>query len=110
MKDFVLNNLDLVLSLLLAVGSIISTIIINIKTKKKLKIEDIKVAINSFIADAENLKNYTGEEKKNYVITRALQISKGIMKETDIDAYIESQVALTNVVNTQKKGGANGKR
>lgn len=110
MKNFVLNNIDLILAIMFAFISVISTIIAKIKSNKKLKIEDIKVHINTFIADAENLKNYTGEEKKNYVITRALQISKGLMKESEIDAYIESQINLTNVVNIQKKGGVNGKR
>ncbi len=66
------------------------------------QIDLVKNAINQFIKDAEQMKNYTGAEKKNYVLTRAMQIAKDLLTNEQIDCYIEEQVNLTKEVNTQK--------
>ena len=70
---------------------------------KHEQIDLVKNAINQFIIDAEQMKNYTGTEKKNYVLTRAMQIAKDLLTNEQIDCYIEEQVNLTKEVNTQKK-------
>lgn len=70
---------------------------------KHEQIDLAKTAINQFIKDAEQMKNYTGAEKKNYVITRALQIAKDLLTNEQIDCYIEEQVALTKAVNATQK-------
>ena len=45
------------------------------------------------------MRNYTGIEKKNYVLTRSIQLACGLMSNEEIDDYIESQVQLTDSVN-----------
>ena len=62
-------------------------------------VEIAKGAINQFIKDAEQMKNYTGKERKQYVMTRAIQIVGNLLTNDEIDCYIESMVALTREVN-----------
>lgn len=103
MKEFVLNNLDVILALILALISGTITIINVIRVKKSEKAtadvkatalarEELMATINDLIIDAEKLKQYNGEEKKQYVMTRALQICSGVMSQDEIDNYIEEQV------------------
>ena len=102
----------------LVVINILSVVIMFIRNKvtakvKALKAETenenkheqislVKIAINQFIKDAEQMRNYNGQEKKNYVMTRAIQIAKDLLTNDQIDCYIEEQVALTKEVNNTK--------
>ena len=108
MWNFLLNNWHImVLSIVYGIAFIIQVIIDKNKRKNQsssseLKtelLENLKTTINSFIVDAEKLKHYTGEEKKQYVITRTLEIANGLMTSEEINNYVESQVALTDIVN-----------
>ena len=111
MKEFIVNNIDLLLTLLLFAISLTVNIVAYFKRKKNAKtdeekaiakeetIAEIKKSINGLIIDAEKLKHFTGAEKKQYVITRALQIANDAMTQEEIDAYIETQVYLTDNVN-----------
>lgn len=61
----------------------------------------------SYIIEAEKHSNYTGKEKKEYVLTRLLKFVfdnaiKNI-KEDVLSDIIENEVALTNEVNVSKK-------
>lgn len=111
MKEFVLNNWYYILYSIIMVSTFVVSIVSYIKAKKKSKnaneIADVKLkttntlknAINEFIKDAEAMRNYTGIEKKNYVMTRSIQLACGLMSNEEIDDYIESQVKLTDSVN-----------
>lgn len=111
MKEFVLNNWYYILYCLFMITSLIASIISFIKAKKNAKtateIADAKVkatnlfknTVNELIKDAEAFKNYSGAEKKNYVMTRAIQLASGLMSNEEIDEYIETQVKLTDAVN-----------
>ena len=69
---------------------------------KAAQIDIVKQAVNQYIKDAEQMKNYTGTERKAFVMTRAIQIAGGLLTNDELDKYIEEQVALTKVVNTTK--------
>lgn len=111
MKEFVLNNWYYIFYCVCMLTTLIVSIVSFIKAKKNAKtatqIADIKVkatntfknCVNEFIKDAEAFKNYSGAEKKNYVMTRAIQLASGLMSNEEIDEYIETQVALTDAVN-----------
>lgn len=107
MKEFVLNNWYYLFYSIVVIISIIISIVNVIKSKKANNIAEakneainiLKNNINELIKDAEKLKNYTGEEKKNYVLTRAIQLACGLMTNEEIDNYIETQVELTDNVN-----------
>ena len=111
MKEFVLNNWYYILYCLVYV--IVFTIIIikyikakkNAKTTQELAVarEDLKSSINILIQEAEKFSHFKGEEKKNYVMTRSIQLSNGLMSNEEIDNYIEEQVALTNKVNKHNR-------
>ena len=62
----------------------------------------MKTTIDQYIKDVEKLKHYTGEESKQFVMTRAIAIADDLMTEKEIDAYIEKQLDLTNNVNVSK--------
>ena len=61
--------------------------------------EKLKLDINALIKQAETLVHFKGAEKKEFVITRAINLANGLMSLAEIDAYIEEQVALTDAVN-----------
>ena len=107
MKDFVLNNWYYILYCVLAIIAEIVTITNLFKAKKQAKDtkeiavdrEAIQKEIDKLIEEAEKFRSFKGEEKKAYVMTRAIQISKGIMTNSEIDEYIEDKVKLTDTVN-----------
>lgn len=55
------------------------------------------------IEDAEKFKNYTGEEKLNYVITRLKQINQTLYDESGLIELVNKLVETTKNVNS--KGG-----
>lgn len=83
-----------------------------IRAKKKMSARE---ALDPFIRDmvklAEECKDYSGEEKKKFVLTRVkeylLEKSNAYIRkylsESVIDQMIEDEVALTNAVNVDKK-------
>lgn len=111
MKEFVFNNWYYILYCLVYVIVFTITIIKYIKAKKSAKTtqaiaearEELKLGINSLIQQAEKFIHFKGEEKKNYVMTRAIQLANGLMSNEELDNYIEEQVALTNTVNKHNR-------
>ena len=111
MKEFVLNNWYYILYCLVYVLVFTITIIKYIKAKKNAKTtqelakarEELKSGINILIQEAEKFTHFKGEEKKNYVMTRAIQLANGLMSNEELDVYIEEQVALTDKVNKHNR-------
>lgn len=111
MKEFVLNNWYYILYCLVYALVFTITIIKYIKAKKNAKTiqefaearEELKSQINVLIQEAEKFKHFEGAEKKNYVMTRAIQLANDLMSNEELDVYIEEQVALTDKVNKHNR-------
>lgn len=76
---------------------------INKSFETALKIAE---AVRPYIEEAENFINYTGEEKKAYVMTKANQFAiqnKLPFDEKSVSDEIEKLVKLTKVVNMREK-------
>lgn len=114
MSDFIVKHIDKIIYIIYCILVTISLTITAVKyaiNKKKAKtaeekeqarlelVNSIKKQIDSFMVDAEKLKNYKPEEKKQYVMTRAIQIAQGLLTNEEIDNYIESQIYLTDNIN-----------
>lgn len=108
----------------IAIGSlyIIFTIIMYIdtwvtakKNKNKAKQEELLNASKeeiyntcmTLVQDAEKFKNYTGEEKFNWVLTRLQQLNQKIYGEVELGGLINKIVDTTKNVNN--KEGKHGK-
>lgn len=113
MIDIILNNLEYILSIISVIICFILSLIINIKKIKKLKsenkeinnIEFINSVLEEYIKKAEEFKNFTGIEKKEYVLTKTNKylFDNNIHISDDvIDKKIEELIDLTNLVNTNK--------
>ena len=105
-----LEYIKLLLPFLAPIVGFIGTSIIFLKKfikNKKLnnvleKAEEVSKQIIPIIIEAEKFVNYTGEEKKNYVMTKLNQfaICNGIMfNEKDTSNKVEELVGLTKKVN-----------
>lgn len=102
--DFIVENIWAILGALVSGITIIIDIISRKRKNGKINAkEELCSAINQFMKDAETMKNYSGVEKKQYVLTRAIAISKNIMSKEEMDNYIETQIDLTNNVNNNTK-------
>lgn len=112
-----MQNLEIIISLAsTALGFVITTLTFLlkfIKNEKAKRIADQTVklcdAILPYIKKAETFINYSGEEKKEYVMTRANQYAqKNKLKfdEEFISQKIEELIALTKEVNTKTKNDA----
>lgn len=108
-----LDKVELFLSFLVTVfGLLISTFTFLLKSVKNGKakqiaqqILNVTEAMIPYIEQAEKFLNYSGEEKKAYVITRIKEyaIENKIKIDNDfIDKKIEEFVELTNKVNALK--------
>ena len=114
MKEFIVGHIYEICLFALSLITNIGTFISYIKARRKVKtvaeqdklkaeaIERFKTTIDQWIKDAEKLKHYTGEECKQFVMTRALAVGSDLMTTEEIDAYVEKQVDLTNNVNVSK--------
>ena len=84
----------------------ICAIIAFVKASKSKKKELLKNALLVLMEDAEKFKNYSAEEKKQYVFTRAKEfINENNIKFSDslLSALIERQIEFSNNVNVGKK-------
>ena len=114
MKEFIVGHIYEIALFALSFITNISTFISYLKARRKAKtteqrdklkaeaIERFKTTIDQWIKDAEKLKHYTGEECKQFVMTRAIAVGSDLMTADEIDAYVEKQVDLTNNVNVSK--------
>lgn len=109
-----MENFELIVSaagaatgLLITTVTFFSQFIRNAKAKKKAQnVIKISNAIVPYIEEAETFLNYSGEEKKQYVMTKANQfaIENGFkFDEEAVSAKIEELVALTKQVNRRIK-------
>ena len=88
----------------------------SVKAKNKLTaLNKLSTSLQSFMVDAETHQNFTGEEKKEYVLTKANRyaIDNGLpYDEQAVSANVEDLVALSKEVNkrgtvsTKQKEGA----
>jgi uncharacterized membrane protein YbaN (DUF454 family) len=110
-----MKNLEIIISVSGAlIGLLVTTItfltkaIKNTKAKKQAeRLLMINEALLPFIQTAEEYTNYTGKEKKEYVLTKANQyfIQKGLKFDEELCASkIEELVALTKKVNAKAQG------
>ncbi len=121
MKDvinYVINHLDYLLSLASVFICFILSLIINIKKIKSLKSKNKDISNNEvinnllleFIEDAESFKNYSGVEKKEYVLTKINRylLDNNINFDVNkISEKIEELIKLTNNVNIKKEISSN---
>lgn len=107
-------NLELFLSLLgTLLGFAISLLTLILKLSKNKKVRKaaeqlliITDQLNQCILEAEQFKNYTGQEKKNYVLTKMNQFSIDNHIQYDqeyISNRLEEMIHLTKNVNQNSK-------
>lgn len=112
-----MENLEIILSVAgTALGLLVTTVtfltkfIKNAKAKKAAEnIVDISNAIIGYIEEAETFLNYSGEEKKQYVMTKANQfaIESGIKFDAEsVSAKVEELVGMTKQVNVSTNNAA----
>lgn len=90
--------------------SIIGFIISLIKAIKSGKWNKLTEVLKGYIAEAEGFKNYTGAEKKNYVLMCLSDFCKKSNISFDykkISASIEEILDLTKLVNAREKDKTN---
>lgn len=101
--EFIVKYWDVLAGIVFGIVSLISTIVVAVKNKNWNKICEI---VKEAVASAEKFTNYTGEEKKAYVMTLANQyaIEKGIKFDTTkVSNFVEEVVALSKEVNARDK-------
>ena len=108
-----MKNLELIFSLLATILGLLITLITfikkyvsNLKAKKIIE-QSLKICniLLPLIEKAEEFSSYTGQEKKEYVMTKANQyaLDNGIkFNEEFISNKIEDLLSLTNQVNVNK--------
>lgn len=109
-----LENIEIIISLGgTCLTLLLTTILFLKKTIKNKKVREIVKKVESltnqiipYIKEAEGYSNYSGVEKKSYVMTKlqayALENKIAFNKE-EISNKIESLIELTNEVNVEKK-------
>lgn len=102
------NIIKLIVPLVVTLISNIIWVICTIKSKSRTeKIQILKEAIMQIMQDAEQFSNYSAEEKKQYVMTRAIDYlnqNNIRYKENKINSLIEKFIDFSNTVNVKKKG------
>ena len=112
MEKLIINNLEIVISLIGTVLGLIFTFLAyirNAKAKKNLQCE-VKMtnALLPFICEAEKFTSFNGAEKKAFVMTNANQFAienKIKFNAEQVSEKIEKLLALTKQVNA--KSGSN---
>lgn len=113
-----MENYVRIIYMIVLLGYIALTIIMAIitwiktlKSKNQEKIEALKnktqeeftnLALD-YIQQAEEFKNYTGEEKLNWVVTRLKPFNQTLYDDNELIAFINKLVEVTKNVNN--KGG-----
>ena len=89
--------------LLATVTGFLIPLVKNVKAKNRLTaLNKLSVLLNSLIVEAEQFANFTGAEKKQYVLTKANRyaLENNIpFEESTVDAEIEKIVKLSKNVN-----------
>ena len=101
--EIIISIASAALGLLITTVTFISKFVTNAKAKKAMEnIVKIGNAIVPYIEEAETFMNYSGEEKKQYVLTKAnrFAIDNNIkFDEQAVSDKIEELVTLTKQVN-----------
>lgn len=108
---FFLENCYTIFSIIIAVASIILSIVSEFRKKKTEKLsltqQTLSSKIENLVVEAEKFLNYSGEEKKNYVLTRAKQYLTSVkctkISDSSISDIIERFVSITKLVNQREK-------
>lgn len=104
--DKIFNIVLLAYYAVLAIVVGVSTIISQVKKRKKenkdITLSYIYDTAMNLIEEAEKFKNYSGEEKKNYVMTRLKQLFGDAMTDSDFSVIIEDLISLSKRVNINK--------
>lgn len=95
-----------ILGLLITIATLLLKVIKNTQARKFCE-QSLKIAnaVLPFIQEAEQLVNYTGAEKKAYVMTKANQFAisnKMKFDETQVSQKVEELVQLTKQVNERE--------
>ncbi len=89
--------------LLATVTGFLIPLVKNVKAKNRLTaLNKLSALLNSLIVEAEQFANFTGAEKKQYVLTKANRyaLENNIpFEESTVDAEIEKIVKLSKNVN-----------
>lgn len=95
------------LGLLATVTGFLIPLVKNVKAKNKLSaLNKLTTVLQSLIVDAEKYTNFSGEEKKAYVMTNANRYAldnKIIFDEHMVGDKVEELVALSKAVNVKKQ-------
>ena len=110
MAEFLNTWLPIVSALLgivVTAGGFLIPLIKNAKVKKALETAvKIAEAVKPYIVEAEKFVNYSGEEKKAYVMTKANQYAiehKLNFNADEVSKQVEELVSLTKQVNQREK-------
>ncbi len=94
------------LGLVATVTGFLIPLVKNVKAKNKLSsINKLTTVLQTLIIDAEQFANYTGEEKKEYVLTKANRYALNnniAFDEQTVSDKVEELVKLSKSVNVSK--------
>ena len=97
--------IEIGLACLSGISTIIYFVVVFTRANKEKKIEMLKNAMLGMMEEAEKFKNYTAEEKKQYVFTRAKEFildQKLKFSDSQLSSVIERQIEFSNNVNVNK--------
>lgn len=77
------------------------------KLKNKTR-EEFEELARGFIEEAEQFKNYSKEEKLNYVVTRLKPLNQNFYDDNGLIQFVNGLVDFTNKVNVNKKNQQKG--
>lgn len=102
------NFIQYVIPIISIIGAIIVSFVKNKKVKRyAYNILNVTEVAKTYIKEAEKMTNYTGAEKKNFVMSRLLKylFDNTIKKvsEQTLSDIVENELSLTNEVNIEKK-------
>lgn len=112
-----MENLEQIITIASAGVGLLATItgfliplVKNVKAKNKLMaLNQLSTLLKSLIVEAEQFVNFTGEEKKEYVLTKANRYAlenKIPFDESTIDEEIEKMVKLSKNVNVRSSNNS----
>lgn len=108
--EYIITLASSVLPLIIAMLTFIIKFVRTAKIKKALeKTLQLSETLQTFIVDAEKFKNYSGEEKKEYVMTKANQFAIEHSMKFDgdsVSALIDQIVNVTKQVNARPQDAA----
>lgn len=92
--------------LLATITGFLIPLVKNVKAKNKLSaLNKLTNVLQSLIVEAEKFTNFSGEEKKAYVLTKANRYAlnnKILFDEQDVSCKVEELVALSKNVNVRE--------